>query len=194
MKTTSAGCLLAALGASATAAAAPPGQTAPFPAVTVAPAAPASAPVATAEPPTDRPVGYRLDLAVVDLASAAVIGAGVALGSDELTASGAMSLFFAVPIAHAVLGNPRSSPPSFAARAGLPVLGLLGGAGLGALVEGNEEAAGAYAASGMIAGGVTALLIDYGFLARRRVAERPGQALAIVPIAGGAGFGLGGRF
>jgi hypothetical protein len=194
MKTTSTGCLLAVLGASATAAAAPPGQTAPFPSVALTPAAPASAPVATAEAPADRHVGYRLDLAVVDLASAAVIGAGVALGSDELTATGAVSLFFAAPIAHAVLGNPRSSPLSFAARAGLPVLGLLGGAATGHLVYGNEEAVGAYAAAGMMAGGVTALVVDYAFLARRRVAERPGHALTVVPTAGGAVLGLGGRF
>jgi hypothetical protein len=196
MRTAIAGCLLAALVLPTAAAAAPPGQTAPFPAVTLTPAATASPPVATvAAPPADRHVGYRLELAAVDLAGVAVIGAGVATRNGVLTGAGSLSLLFAAPIAHGVLGNPRSAGLSFAVRAGLPVLGILAGALVGSDAKGgDEEGVIGFALGGMVVGGVSALVIDYAFLARRRVAEPSGHTLAVTPTDGGAVLGVAGRF
>jgi hypothetical protein len=194
MRTAIAGCLLAAvLATPALGVAAPPGQTAPFPPFTLAPAAPPAVPDTDAGV-AHRRVGYRLPLAAVDLASIAAIGTGVALGSDAMTGAGVISLFVAAPIAHAAFGNPGSSALSFAARGGLPVLGLLAGAGLGAMAHGSDEdGVATYILGGFFAGSATALVIDYGFLARRR-AEPAGHTLAVTPTDGGALVGLGGAF
>lgn len=172
-----------------TARAAPPGQTAPFPAVRVTPEV---APVAAAEPAYD---GYRLPLALVDLTAAGMIGLGVALDNDTATGAGVVAVFFAAPITHAVFDNVGNGGLSFALRGGLPVLGILGGFGVGTLLEGADDS-GDMVLGGMIAGGVAALAIDYGYLARRpaRARERPARTLAVMPTDSGAVVGLGGRF
>jgi hypothetical protein len=169
-----------------TARAAPPGQTTPFPPVLLAP----PTPVARAETPP--PVtGYRRSLLAADLASAAVLGLGAALGSDAMVGAGTAGLFLAAPITHAAIGNPEHSALSFAARAGLPLLGLLAGAGIG---DAGGSGSAAENVTGLAIGGALALGLDYGLLARRRDPSRATRAVAVTATTGGAVVGIAGRF
>lgn len=169
------------------------------------------------------PAGYQWQLAPIEtkpeepmrwyrgemvLADAAAVGVGIVGLSFAHSGSGyrslegyyvpgALAIVAAGPIVHGLHHDGTGAVESVALRVGLPLLGaMLGSASYGkSCYDGCGDTNFSYEVMGGIAGAVTAMIIDDGFLAHERPQPKPSWTPVLVPTRnGGATVGLGGTF
>jgi hypothetical protein len=187
---------------SSLAAAQAPGQTLSFDPET---------PPSAAEPQTVT-VSYRSDVLLADGASLGLIVLGPVSGNAELTAYGVTGYFLAAPIVHLAHGRGTQAVQSLALRVGLPFFGGFLGYKLGpndVICESSGGLEGAPSASGggcgdqgsfvgmglgILAGGVTAMVLDAKYLTRYEKRVSPSWSASILPSRGGLSLGVSGAF
>lgn len=147
----------------------------------------------TTAPPREYEHYWRQNLAI-DAASAALM-VSVFVVDDYtdgesvpivLLTSGVAGYLLGSPVVHAAHhGNLSRAGLSLLLRGGLPVAGLYLGRNTVRCPPSSPDTIGTCGVSEMLIGGAiglgTALLIDYGWLARKRIERAPASGLSIVP-------------
>ena len=151
-----------------------------------------------ASPPAERPPSAMPAVMASDAATIALIVGGIEAQSGWPALVGITSFFLTPPIIHNAYGDGLAGR-SVGLRLGLTGGGLVAGLMVGAIAE--RDSCGEFCGLGTLfggavgfgAGGITAMLIDWGSSARPRARRRT----AVVPLAvrgAGAGVGLAGEF
>jgi hypothetical protein len=167
---------------------------------------PSASPSASPSPSIDRWYGWQILIADAGALgfTALALGASAAHSSDAAAlpplAVAAGSFVFGGPVVHAVHGHWGKAGGSLALRVGLPLLGWLAGAGVGqGSCHYNYDHEGCwvgYAALGLLAGGVAAMIVDDALLGHERVTASPRSqaSVAFTPSRDGGGLSVVGRF
>lgn len=164
-------------------------------------------PYAYPAPPT-REVSYAATTLVLDAAAIGMIGLAVVRTDGDglgLVSLGMSTYLLGAPIAHAAHGQLSSAFASIGLRAGLPILGAIAGARIGprdqvdcvadAACDDSTSSSTAGIVLGAGAGVLAAIVLDSGFLARKRVVDRAPYFVpttAVTPY--GFSIGVGGAF
>jgi hypothetical protein len=119
-------------------------------------------------------------------------------GSAKVALGAGLTVYaLGAPVVHLSRRNGGKAAASVALRLGLPLLiGGLAASSSPSCGDDGSICAIAYGLLGASVGAIAAMAIDAAVLARKRAAPRAGLGLqpAVVPVAGGARFVLGGRF
>jgi hypothetical protein len=164
------------------------------------------------DPQTIR-VNYRNDILLADGLWVGTLLVSAATENEELAGWSVAGYFLAAPIVHVAHGRGVQALQSFGLRAGLPLLGGMIGYRMG-----PDDTACTYGASnpeydspdrgtcpdngsisgmafGMLAGSVTAMIVDAKFLTKyTKVVPASSWSASIKPTRGGATFGVSGAF
>lgn len=165
-----------------------------------------------AAPPQTVTVNYRTDVLLADGASLGLIVLGPISQHAELTAYGVTGYFLAAPIVHLAHGRGAQAAQSLALRVGLPFFaGFLGYklgpsdtvcASYGSL-DGAPSAPGGGCGDegsivgmglGILAGGITAMVLDATYLTHYEKRVTPSWSASIQPSRGGLSLGVSGAF
>jgi hypothetical protein len=156
--------------------------------------------------PAPTTISYRAHILAADGISLGLIALGPLASDDaELSALGLGGYFLAAPLVHLSHGRGAAAVKSLALRAGLPFAGALVGYRVGPndlvcdqIGEGgtHESCPGGSVTGmvvGMLAGGVTAIVVDAKYLARHE-RRTPTWTASVTPTSGGMTVGIGGAF
>ena len=172
---------------------------------------PENPPGAVERDPKTITVNYRRDIMLADGLSLGLILAAPAADNEELAGWGVAGYFLAAPIVHVAHGRGVQAVQSFGLRAGLPLLGGLAGYRLGPndMVcdlgrpdpqygdggGGCPEGSISGMLVGALAGGVTAVVLDWKYLTKyQKTVPAPSWSASIRPTHGGASVGVSGTF
>ncbi len=158
-----------------------------------------SIPVVEAAPAPER-VSYRWQLVLADLGAlgATVVASGLEVNQgDEVRGVALGTYLLGAPLIHAANGHGLRAIGSLALRVGLPALGAYVGVHLQGREDCNQCIDTASPVAGLVLGiglgGLTALIVDYGVLARPQPVKR-GWGPVAAPTGGGAIAGVAGNF
>jgi hypothetical protein len=157
-------------------------------------------------------VNYRNDILLADGLWVGTLLVSAATENEELAGWSVAGYFLAAPIVHVAHGRGKQAVQSLALRAGLPLVAGMVGYRLGpndtACIEaahtdgswsGDGGGCGEGSLSGMafgvLAGGVTAMVLDAKYLTKyEKTVAGPTWSASIKPVRGGASVGVSGTF